>query len=361
MQILEKGMPAAPAPTQGYDTKIAAVKARLAGSINESRVAAITTPPMQTAPGEPKPEPAQDAASPTETAPGQGDTVVEAAAPPEAPKPEEPAKAPEEPISAQYAALARREQQMRQEARKLKAERDAFKAEQEALKPAPKPSLDESKYVSREKLRENALAILAEEGISYDTLTQQALNAPTHEQVEYNNTIRELRNEIKALKEGHEKVNKTFEQQQQDGYKQAVAQIRNDVSRLVKQGDNFELIRHSQATGDVVELIERTFKEGLGDEHPAGTLLSVEEAAQMVENHLEEQALKFSKLKKIQAKLQPAAVTPATPAKVADPSNPKQTQVKTLTNSIGTVKQYSAKERALLAAQYGPNWRTKVG
>lgn len=362
MQVVDKASPAAVLTNeQGYQNKMEALKAKYSAKVNEAKTASLLPPQSEPVPPTGEPVAASATNPPQETG---GESAPEAAseAAPEpveavAPAPEAPK---ENPLSAQYAQLARKEKAMRLEAQKLRSERDAFKAEQEALKPAPKPALDESKYISREKLRENALAILAEEGISYDSLTQQALNAPSAEQVEFQQTIRELRNEIKGLKEEQGKFKQSNEEREANGYKQAIAQIRNDVNSLVKQGDTYEMIRAARASNDVVELIERTFKEGMDDERPKGTLLSVEEAAQIVEDHLTEETYKLSKSKKIQARFKPAEVTPAAPAKTADASTPKQSQVKTLTNSISTSRQYTPKERALLAAQYGPNWRSKV-
>lgn len=367
MQIVDKASPAAALTNeQGYDKKMEALKAKYSAKVNEAKVASLL--PQNPVGAEPTP-PAGEPAAVSATNPPEAPVTEKIEAAPETEAPTTPPlgddkatpEAPKEnPLSAQYAQLARKEKAMRLEAQKLKAERDAFKAEQEALKPAPKAPLDESKYIAREKLRENALAILAEEGISYDSLTQQALNAPTPDQIEFQQTIRELRNQIKELKDGQDGVKKTFEEREAAGYQQAIAQIRNDVNSLVKQGDTYEMIRAARASGDVVELIERTFKEGMDDDRPKGTLLSVEEAAEIVEKHLEEEAYKLAKSKKIQARFKPAEVTPAAPAKTADASTPKQSQVKTLTNSISSSRQYTPKERALLAAQYGPNWRSKV-
>lgn len=355
MQVSDKGSNA-PAPTQGLDTKKAAVIAKLAATMNPKPE---PTPPQaqETPVLNPSNVSVEEMSAITGTPEsGQETTSEPSAAAPEESKP----AAKEEPLSAQYAQLARKEKAMRIEAQRLKAERDAIKAEREALNKPAAPSIDESKYVSREKLRENALAILAEEGISYSSLTEQAINAPSQEQIEYRHMVSQLKAEIAQLKGEVSGTQKNIQEQQENSYKQALNQIRNDVNSLVRTGDTYEMVRATQSVGDVVELIERTFKEGLDDDRPKGTLLSVEEAAQIVEDHLLEEGLKLSKLNKIQQKLKPAAATPASPAKVADAQDPKKSQLKTLTNSISSTRQYTAKERAMFAAEHGPNWRSKV-
>src|ERR1700744_77539 len=100
----------------------------------------------------------------------------------EAPK-AEPEKAAEEPLSSQYAILARREKALRAERQKFLADKQAFdKAREDALKPKA-PTFDESKYVSKDKLQEDPFSVLTDLGLSYEELTNKALNAPTPEQV----------------------------------------------------------------------------------------------------------------------------------------------------------------------------------
>lgn len=257
----------------------------------------------------------------------------------EAPKAE--TKGTEETLSSQYAILARKEkalrlrdQQLRQKEATIKAQEDAARA---ALAPKA-PTFDESKYVSRDKLAQDPFSVLAELGLSYDQLTNLALNAPKPEEVALKNQLAALRAEIDSLKGEQNNTKKSWEDQQQASYKQAVNQIRQETQQLVSRDPAFETIRETKSVGDVVELIERTFNED-------GILLSVEEAAQQVEEYLVDEAMKLTKIKKIQQRLQPAA-KPAAKATEA----PKQQQpMKTLTNSVSSSRQLTARERALLA------------
>lgn len=365
MQIINKDAPPAPPaekPTQGYATKLEAVKAKLAATMQPKPQPAA--PQAQETPvSNPSKVTVEELSAITPPASivvdkGQADTTetpVAAEATPAAPK------AAEEPNSSAFAQLARREKAMRVEAQKLKAEREALQAEREALKPAPAAPIDRSRFIDPADLESDPLAALAKLGISYDSLTQRALNAPTPEQIEYSRTVTELRNEIKALREEQDGIKNSSKQQQEEGYKQAINQITSDVKSLVYSSETYELVKATNSTKDVVDLIEKTFKEGLDDDHPKGTLLGIEEAAKIVEDYLEGEALKLARLKKIQTKLKPAEVTQAAPkAGATTPNDTKQSQVKTLTNGLGTAKQYTTRERAMLAAQYGPDWRSKV-
>jgi len=105
--------------------------------------------------------------------------------------------------------------------------------------------------------------------------------------------------------------------------------------------EQYELIAATGSIDDVVELIERTFTE-------EGRLVPVEEAAQAIEDYLAEEAYKLSKLKKIQQKLAPSAQAKPEQKQTEQPKQP-QTQMKTLTNAVGTQRQLSARERAIAA------------
>lgn len=248
-------------------------------------------------------------------------------------------KAPEEPLSSQYAQLARREKAIRAKALEIKAQEAAFKQREDALK--AKEADYSQNYIQKSRFTEDPLSVLNEAGVNYDDLTNRILNQPRIEDAALAGELKNLRDEIKALKGEQEQSKKSYEENQTNAYKQAVDTIRRDVAALVKTNPDFEVVHATGSVGDVVDLIERTFKEGLSDEYPAGTVLDIEVAAKMVEDHLVEEALKIARTKKITQKLQPATPAAAKPA--------QQQPAKTLTNAMGANRPLSAKERALLA------------
>lgn len=244
----------------------------------------------------------------------------------------------EEPLSKHYANLARKERALRVQAQRLQAEREAFKASQAATKPI---EVDTSKFIDRERLLQDPFAVLNELGVSYDQLTNSALNQPKPEEIAYKKLENDLRQELKSVKEAQEKAARDAEQQQTQSYQQAVNQIRNDAKQLVNSDpDTYEAIRSTGSINDVVELIEETFKQD-------GVLLSVEDAAREVEEYLAEEAFKLSQLKKIQNRMRANAPKPA-PAQSLQTEKP-QAGLKTLTNAISSTRQMSARERAIAA------------
>jgi hypothetical protein len=238
----------------------------------------------------------------------------------------------EQPLSSRYADLARKERAIRAKAQEIKQREEALaRQEAERQTQAPKPGQPDL----AERLKADPMSVLNELGISYDKLTEQALSLPSPEQ----QVIQELKAEIKRLSDAQEGTKKSFEEAQSNQYKQAVNQIRNEAKTLIESDEAFETIKSTESVEDVVELITKTFET-------EGVLLSVEEAAKAVEEHLVEEALKLARLKKIQQRLAP---TPSAPKQEEPTKQPQAAQVKTLSNTMGASRPLTAKERAILA------------
>lgn len=251
----------------------------------------------------------------------------------------------EDPLSSQYAVLARKEKALRAKSQAqdaaLRQREEAIAAREAAL--SAKDQEYKTKYIPKDRLTQDPWNTLQENGISYDQITQLALNPPAQQDPATKAAMQMLQDEIKALKDAQEKTSKIHEESQSNAYKQAVAQIRNEAKSLVSSSpEDFETIHASGSVDDVVDLIEQTFKS-------EGVLLTVEEAAKAVEEHLVEEAMKYARLKKIQQRLTPT--TSSAPSKSPDGNNAsKQPQtLKTLTNAVGTSRQLSVRERAILA------------
>lgn len=263
--------------------------------------------------------------SPSEVDPGTSVTD-------ETPAPEAKEKA----LSPQYAALARKEKAIRSQAQELKAREAQFKAREEAV--AAKEAAIAKSIELESRMEKDPLGVLAERGIGYDKLTALALNPPS----EQDQTITALKAEIDALRSEFGNSKKSYEDQQTSQYKQAVNQIRLDTKQLVATNPDFETIHGTNSVDDVVELIESTFKN-------EGVLLTVEEAAREVEDYLVEEAMKLTRIKKLQKRFAPEPVKTAEAAAPTPQQAKQQPHMKTLTNAVGAARQLSAKERAILA------------
>lgn len=245
----------------------------------------------------------------------------------------------EEPLSTQYAILARKEKALRakveaQEAA-TKAREVEIRAKEDALR--AKEVEYQAKYISKDELLQNPLNKLGELGLTYDQLTELATNSPKPEDLARDAYTKKLEARLEALEGNHKKSVESFQEQQTQAYQQAIRQLNSEATQLVNTDASYETIKATSSVKDVVDLIEKTFKAD-------GILMSIDEAAKLVEEELVERGLKIAGLDKIQKRL--AAAKSA--EKPIEP--PKQSQeLKTLTNAVSSTRQLSAKERAILA------------
>lgn len=241
-----------------------------------------------------------------------------------------------------FMTLARQEKALR--AKELALKQRETELEAQANKYKEQPKFDESKYIAKDRFKQDPLAIMAETGLSYEELTNMILNQPNSDPrvtAEFNS----LKQQIEELKQQNEQAKKAVEEQQTQAYQAAVKQIATDVKNLVKSDPSYEAIRTAGAYKDVVELIEQTYQKD-------GVLLSNEEACQLVEEYLVEEYTKLTNIDKIKKRLVSATAKSeqAPSAKTNSESNqPQQTSMKTLTNNIGSTRKLSSRERAILA------------
>jgi hypothetical protein len=321
---------APPAPQDGFDVALA--------KANAAAQAAPDSPPVSETTDE-----------------SGGQTITSEAAT------SQPAKVEETPLSQHYATLARKEKALRAEVKRLNDERAAFKAEREAatrgaVSPAATAQTPATpvKSYSQERLLDDPIGVFEELGLSTEAIAQRLLN---HSPVDprMSSYIGKLEKQIAELKAGQDETRKTLESNQTASYDQAVDNIRFEAQSLIETDPDFATIKATGQSEEVVTLIKGVFDEGLPGKFRKGTLLTVEQAARLVEDELVaqwvEQHEKLSRIEKIQKRLN----TNKTP--VAKPgSNPTQgssqsatgQQMKTITNAMGaTGKTLSARDRAI--------------
>jgi len=283
---------------------------------------------------------------PGENEPEMAESLLSDTAPVE-PKVATPDETAADPLSKQYAILAKREKQLRlkmqQQEQALKAREEAFAAREAAL--TAKDQEYSSGYISKDTLKSNTLQALIEAGLDPQDAIQRIYEQnsnPVDPRLQAKLDAMEAK--LKAYDAAQEAREKQAAEQQDQGYKQAIAKLTSDTKKLVFTGNDFEMIKNTNSVADVVQLIEETFKRDRVE-------LSVTEAAQMVEDYLVDEALKLSKTEKIQKRLASQVAPAAAPAQKtpASPQQP-QAQMKTLTNATSSTKKLSVRERAIAAA-----------
>lgn len=247
----------------------------------------------------------------------------------------------------QFAQLAKQERQLRQQFAQQKAELEKQKSlfEQEKKSWSTKEEDYGKNYFSKDGLKSNTLQALAEAGISYDDLTQQILNqAPPNPQMEA--TVKALRQEIQDLRKGQDEAKSERQQAQQEQRQAAERQILVDATDLIRSNPiAYEAINALGKRGihEVRKLITETYDKD-------GVLMSVEQAADEVENYLVEENFNMSsKISKIKKRLQGNDTQGKTAENQQTQSVSSPAPMKTMTNATASSRRLSAKERAIKA------------
>lgn len=247
--------------------------------------------------------------------------------------------------NSQLAILARKERALRAQAQQQKQELQNKEAawSQERAKFEQRLEELETGYIPKANLKQAALEAFARGELSYEEITQEVMN-PQDPRVTA--TISRLEKQVADLNSKLEKAATGVQEAQSQQYQAAIKQIETDVKNLVKADPSFEMIKYTGSVRDVVELIEETYKQD-------GYVMTVEEAAQQVEDYLVEEASRLAKVSKIQKRLSPAvAVKKAEEGQMQTPIQNKQPQqMKTLTNTVGGSRKLSSRERAIMAME----------
>lgn len=252
-------------------------------------------------------------------------------------------------LSAQYNQLARKERSLRAHAQKMEAQRAELAAKEAALEAR------QSQYIDKDSLLSDPFGTLSKLGVSYNQITDQMLNQPSPEEQAFKKYQAEMDAKLKRIEEQQEQSQKAIEASQKQAYDQAVSQIKTEVRHLVNNDPAYETIRLTNQSHEVTNLILETFNKGLSREYPKGSILPIEVAAQMVEDHIVEEASKLYESKKIQerwnARRVPQVAHAQPPAQQrAQAAAPQQQQMRTLTNATSVpTRPLSSRERAILA------------
>lgn len=249
-------------------------------------------------------------------------------------------------LSKQYALLARKEKALRlksqQQEQQYKQREEQLKSELTAQIKAELEQQFRGDYIAKSRLKQSPLEVMAEADLSYDELTQQLIN---HQPADPRTTalMNKMEAKIQQLEKSLEDSNKNYSKNQEESYTAALRQIERDATSLVESDPEFEAIKATNSVKDIVNLIDKTWKED-------GVVLSVEEAAKEIEDYLVDRLLKYNRIEKIQKRLAANASKQQQSAPAQPAVQNKQPQpMKTLTNASSVSRPLSARERAVLA------------
>lgn len=247
----------------------------------------------------------------------------------------------EDDFARRFAALTRKERE--------------FLARERAFKEQASRADEVAKKI--ENMKNNPLAALEEAGWKFKDLADFVLNnneIPAERKT--NNTIEELREQVKSLTERLDEDKKSKVQQEHDRqineFKQ---QIKSEVSGDL---DKYELINVNEAHELVYDVIESHFQQTMDPETGQGQILDIHQAAEQVEKHLEEQlelqAQRFKSSKKFSAYFKPSASENAPETNGAPPtkiqSSPTLSNRQTGATPPSQVEHYLSDEESKAAA-----------
>jgi hypothetical protein len=210
-------------------------------------------------------------------------------------------------ISPKLAELAQRDKAARDSQRKWETEKAAWEAEK-------------SKYISSDDLKKNPLKLLEQAGVTYDQLTQHAIN-----------TVDPVQNKLMTLEQKLADYEKRFQSIDQD--KVTASQSQRDAAakqiayEAAQMSDNSPELEVFKAFGD--EGHELVSKKIFDYYDSTGNLLDVAEAVKAVNAELtEELKTRFGSLSLFKQLTEPKVETPV------QATQQTTTQARTLTNAM---------------------------
>lgn len=222
-------------------------------------------------------------------------------------------------LSRQFAALSRKDKEIR--ARETEAQSKIAELEAQLAELKSEPAKKEELPLEY-RLKKDPINTLAEMGLSFDKLSEIVLNEgqlPNDMQLKLFQEDMESKYAEK-MKEIESKLNEKEEQEYQRQVEAQVASFKSDINEHINSApEKYELINATDSQELVYQIIEDYYNE-------EGKVLDIEVAAAEVEEHLEEEARKFMKLKKLQASETMDAPKPENPWTTTTLSNDHSAQ-----------------------------------
>lgn len=226
-----------------------------------------------------------------------------------------------QPLSPQVAALAKQRRALQVKERELADREKALQG-----KPTQGLVFEEARLKSDPLgVAKEALQTLLSQGLTYDHLAE----AVSSDQGD--SKYHALEAKIKDLETGVDRKLSEREKQQEQ---QVLAEVRREALDLVAQDaeGRWEAVKAANLVKKVPDLVEARYRHD-------GTLLTTEQALDMLEEDQVNQAMRYVKLNKIQSQFQPRTSA----------SQPQQRQMRTLTNRDTATAVMTPKQRALAA------------
>ena len=211
-------------------------------------------------------------------------------------------------FASKFAALSRKEKALREKERQIEAR--MAEIEQRLQAAQPKQEQAELEEPLELRIKKNPFETLKSMGLDYEALTKIALNdgqLPPELQVQLMREELEKKY-VSRFEELEKKLTEKEKKEVEERNSQAISNFKSEIGEIISENtENYELL--SVEGQDGVNLVYDVIEEHY-NEH--GEILDVKTAAELVENHLLEEAKKrvgLSKIKKLLGASEPKAQT----------------------------------------------------
>lgn len=213
-----------------------------------------------------------------------------------------------------------------------------------------------------EALKSNPLKALEALGLDYNAITKaQLADGQIPPEVEIKKLDQKLDSFLEAQKQQEQQREQLEKKRQEEENNRLISEFKTEITDYVKEhSERYEFITFENAQELVYAVIDEHYERTRNPESGKGEVLTISQAADKVEEYLEKKYLKAKELKKLQALLQPVAVSKQ-PVK----TNPVNSQKpKTLTNQASASPEpipagiLSDDERVRRAIAYARGLRT---
>lgn len=191
-------------------------------------------------------------------------------------------------FASKFAALSRKEKDLRSREKQMEDKIAKFEARMAELEaPKVEEETKEPELPLEYRLKKNPLQTLEEMGLSYEKLTELALNDGN---LTTDMQMKLMREEIETdFRSKYETLeNKMLEKEKAEeeaNYNETIASFKTDINTTINESEEYELIQANEAYDLVYDVIEQFYGENQ-------RILDTKEAADQVEQYLEEELKK---------------------------------------------------------------------
>jgi len=217
---------------------------------------------------------------------------------------------PDNDFSRQFAALTRKDKEHRESVKAWQDEKQLMEVELQQLRGAQVSQEPEKEALPLEyRIKRNPIKVLEEMGLDFETLSKLVLNdGKLNSTMQRNVMADDIKSDYESqINELKARLDTRDEKENESSVNNAVTSFNNEITEFINNNpEEYELIKSTEAMDLVYNTIEQHFQETDTNNDGNGVILSIEDAAKAVEDHLGAEAEKLFTTKKYADRLKTA-------------------------------------------------------